>query len=484
MTTVSREEKREYLVVSVLERGEEIFAEWKRSSLSSKKIVAEIERTIEKRKKKNSPKNRMEAFAYLCALEKRISERYSNFLACFFRYFSWKRETEAIKRLRLALSVPSNRALREALEIEANLTSDIDIDDNIDELDTTSGGKKGSKKENGKESDAELEKGEEKSKEAEESSQNEPDTEADKKKESEKDAESELFDKPDEKEVGRGDKAYGQKVGADEATVISEEAFENSKNIQDGDKLKIEIEEGKSESSSQRENNYNPNAEAHKESTQKSESKEDLRFLDDELIGYRETPEELFGSKNDLLTNGGRESSANDGKIVIEQNLNPDKPNAQANEIKQNDIGHLYDKNLSDASMAGRVQVGNNTAQRAQSQTQAQPQAQTQNKVNAPKNEPSGKINDNSNQEKDNLEISEQEENELRRNISEALAAEPEFIARYIEASVDAVKAEQVAIQNDKVQISILEARGDDAPIAVEKNDNASSFVAPHEIKK
>lgn len=462
---VNAEEKIEYFVVSVADRSEEIFNIWKGQSLSSKKIVKEVDAAIARKNAKLTPRNQIEAYAYLCALDRRVSERYDSFWRSILHYFAWKRETQALNRLRFELKLPKGKSLREAIELEAERMSALELDELVDEL-NSSGKKKG--KDN-----AEAEKGEEAldSDEAkgEELDAKKDDLTAEKDAEAQEEATTDAEKKFDTEATLVTDEALSATQGADAESQVAESVESYTEEIKAESVETGEMLEGEalsSEDRAQKQNDYTPDPSLERVAPEEKTSAKDLRFLDDELIGYRETPEELFG---DAVPE--REATK------VETNAQISAQNSEQTQANAKDMGFLYDKGALSANLARDVGT---SSPNTMANTERERAAQRINKPESVQKEADLKQDASDSR----LEISEQEENELRRSISEALAAEPEFVARYVEASVDAVNVNQMAIQNEKMQISVIEAKAEAAPIEAEREANAGALAAAQEIKK
>lgn len=75
---------------------------WKEGGYSSRKVVKEVTSIVGK------GVYSVQSCAALLALENRIAERYSSILTTLLHYFSWKRESSLLNRLKGALKIPRN----------------------------------------------------------------------------------------------------------------------------------------------------------------------------------------------------------------------------------------------------------------------------------------------------------------------------------------------------------------------------------------
>ena len=131
---------------AVIYRGYAIYDEWLKNKLSSRKIVESVENAVYAIAKKKTKSASAEALSYLFALDMRIRERYKSILHCIFRYFSWRRETGALKRLKDIFNIPEEGDIRDAIEIALKaIRESIDAEDIEDSDDEIHGGKKNGK---------------------------------------------------------------------------------------------------------------------------------------------------------------------------------------------------------------------------------------------------------------------------------------------------------------------------------------------------
>ena len=89
-----------YTVDTVVRRGHRIYDEWETNNESSRKIVSDVENAISDVRQNGTRAASVQALAFLFALELRVHETYRSILRCLLCYFAWRRETRALKRLK------------------------------------------------------------------------------------------------------------------------------------------------------------------------------------------------------------------------------------------------------------------------------------------------------------------------------------------------------------------------------------------------
>lgn len=133
---------------AVIKRGYAIYDEWLEKKPSSRKIVESVENAVCAIAKNKTKMASVEALSYLFALDMRIRERYKSILHCIFRYFSWRREIGALKRLKDILNIPVGGDIRDAIEVALQaIRESIDAENIEDSDDETHGGKRNGKSE-------------------------------------------------------------------------------------------------------------------------------------------------------------------------------------------------------------------------------------------------------------------------------------------------------------------------------------------------
>ena len=133
----------------VIERGYEIYDEWVKHRYSSRKIVRFTERVVASLQAQRASAVCFEALSCLFALDIRIQKKYNCFLKCIFSYFSWRRETCALKKLKRCFSIPNrNQNIPAAIEVELQRWSqNLEVEKHSDEDDTIRGGNSSEKNE-------------------------------------------------------------------------------------------------------------------------------------------------------------------------------------------------------------------------------------------------------------------------------------------------------------------------------------------------
>ena len=128
---------------AVIKRGYDIYDEWLEKKPSSRKIVDSVNSAVRAVKENKTKAASLEALAYLFALDMRIKERYKSILHCIFRYFSWRRETNALKQIKGIFHVAESEDIRTVIEIVIqNIRENIEFEEIDDADDEIHGGKK------------------------------------------------------------------------------------------------------------------------------------------------------------------------------------------------------------------------------------------------------------------------------------------------------------------------------------------------------
>ena len=138
----------DYTGDSVINRGYKIYDEWKAKRLSSRKIVASVERAVFNIEQNKSKAASIDALSCLFALDLRVNEKYDTFWKCLVHYFSWFRENSALKRLKVSFHISDDEDIRTAIEIELQrLRENIETEESEEGDDETHGGKHNGKSE-------------------------------------------------------------------------------------------------------------------------------------------------------------------------------------------------------------------------------------------------------------------------------------------------------------------------------------------------
>ena len=107
-----------YTSNSVIERGYAIYDEWNHRKYHSRNIVHAVQTAVALTNAIRTTASYSEALSHLFALDLRIKERYDTLIKCMFRYFPWRRETAAFRRLKGMLKLPEGKDMRDVIEIE------------------------------------------------------------------------------------------------------------------------------------------------------------------------------------------------------------------------------------------------------------------------------------------------------------------------------------------------------------------------------
>ena len=300
---------------TVIGRGYEIYSEWKTKRVSSRRIVSLAERAVSSAKVKNTYFAYIEALSCIFALDMRIKERYKSILRCIFRYFSWRRESGALKRLKLSIHIDESLDIRTAIEVELQrLREKLECEES-DDGDDVKGGKR-----NGKSEEAAA--SEEKQTEEEAKENPEADELADK-EEAEKDSnekeENSIEEAPHEEvseEIGEINETAElqqnevEKTATNEKTELAEENNENLKEENNMSDLESEMNTNKKEDAKV----YNDAVDSPPlyEETVRERSSEQTPFIDEmiidnmvkgdkNIVGYQQIDEIDRNKKADIL---------------------------------------------------------------------------------------------------------------------------------------------------------------------------------------
>ena len=103
---------------AVISRGYAIFDEWAEKKLSSRKIVDSVNSAVGAVKQNKTNAAISEALSFIFALDLRVNEKYGSFWNCLIHYFSWRRETGALRQYKNTLHITEKTDIRTAIEIE------------------------------------------------------------------------------------------------------------------------------------------------------------------------------------------------------------------------------------------------------------------------------------------------------------------------------------------------------------------------------
>ena len=132
---------------AVLRRGYEIYDEWTDNGVSSRGIVGAVKCAVDSIGAERDGCSHTEALSYLFALDLRVREKYHTIFRCLCSYFSWRRETCALRDLKGILNLSDGDAdVRAGIEIVLQrLREKLEDDESADGDDETHGGKRNGK---------------------------------------------------------------------------------------------------------------------------------------------------------------------------------------------------------------------------------------------------------------------------------------------------------------------------------------------------
>ena len=425
----------QYSADAVLARGYTIYDEWIEKRSASRKIVAYVELAAKNAKQNNGIAASIEALACLFALDIRIKEKYKTILQCILSYFSWRRETRAFRLLKGAFYIPdSNEDIRAAIEIELQrLREKLEKEDADDEDDTVRGGKR-----NGK-SEEEPAVGEEK---AQDQAPNEKNEDVSDIEETKKSAEEKIEENPDP--IQREEQTEEIKAEQNSEEAPNEDA---QASVQEDKEQAKEVQEIKEEN--------NSSVEKSESSTDKSKETKTYndvidspplyeQSLDDE--SWRDTKSFVDEVIIDNIIKGkedaARQNPLEEAKQVRDVNRAENAITQNREENKSTDKNaYLYDKMVTSDKGAAKIaemkstQIGasaqsSNTAEKVQGAEDLRVPLQ--------------------------VDITLDQENEMRREISSSLSAE----------AIQAIYESQASAMREQLTIASAEL-GMDAPVEI-----------------
>ena len=308
--------KGKYTADSVIGRAYRVHDKWVEKKYSSKKIVESVEEAVADVKKKKTRSACINALVCLFALDLRIKERYNNFFRCLFSYFSWRRETRALKLLRDTFKIPTDEGdIRTAIEVALQrLRETINAQDTEEDDDETHGGKRNARAE---EKAAESEE-KQQDQVSDETAENTADAKENKNASEEKSEElaqkapddnnaEELAEKQDVKENAQAE----QKSSAlDEKQEVKQEKNTEFKNENNGPGESSELSTDKKTQQNIYNNTADPLPPNGAESEQKSE---EIPFIDEVIMDNMVKGEEDYVRHNpldDVRQSGGADAEA------------------------------------------------------------------------------------------------------------------------------------------------------------------------------
>ena len=425
----------QYTADTVLSRGYTIYDEWNAKRSASRKIVACVELAAANAKQNKGIAASMEALACLFALDIRIKEKYKTILQCILSYFSWRRETRAFRLLKGAFYIPdSNEDIRAAIEIELQrLREKLEKADADDEDDTVRGGKR-----NGK-SEEDLAAAEEKAQDQATNEKNEDASEIEEKKES---AEEKIEEKPDpiqKEEQIEEIKAEqnAEEAPSEDAQISVQEDKEQAKEVQEiKEENNSSVEKSESSTDKSKETKtYNDAIDSpplYEQSLDDESWRDTKSFVDEVII------DNIIKGKEDAA----RQNPLEEAKQVRDVNRAENAITQNREENKSTDKNaYLYDKMVTSDKGAAKIaemkstQIGasaqsSNTAEKVQGAEDLRVPLQ--------------------------VDITLDQENEMRREISSSLSAE----------AIQAIYESQASAMREQLTIASAEL-GMDAPVEI-----------------
>ena len=240
---------------TVIHRGHMIYDEWVANKLSSRTVVARVENALSIMQLNKTQAASADALAFLFALDLRVQEKYHNVIRCLFSYFSWRRETRALKNLKGIFNISdSNGDIRTAIEMALKkLREKLENDEADNGDDETHGGKRNGKSE--EEAVVAEEKGEEQ--ESEEKAEEAVDAEEEKEASDEKTEDTSEPGQSEEPLKEDDTQLQLEEVMPEEAVILSNEEKE-----QVNEETKSELKEENNGSDKQSEPSTDKKAEA------------------------------------------------------------------------------------------------------------------------------------------------------------------------------------------------------------------------------
>lgn len=464
-------DRKQYNGDEVIERGYEIYDEWKVGRLSSRRIVIFVERVISIFRVKRRGGAFIEAVACLFALDMRIKEKYSSLLRCILSYFSWRRETRALVVLKGALNIPLGETdIRAAVELVlVALREDIDGDETEGSDDETRGGKR-----NGK-AEEELTDAEEKQQDKASEDAAEEITDSEEKEEaSEKNAEDISEDAPENEPTNEDDKERQAETSPEEAEVEAQENAEpkeqEEKEAKSDNKEENNGPDGESEPSNDKNkttNTYDYAADFLPISEQPEQGKptaDKISFIDEVII------DNMVKGKADFITHNPlddiRAAKDNGSPINDTASQTPDKVEKTDKDDRLYDVKPTNGKETSEAK-ADNTPKKTEPGPKAESTAEQKPGA-AQNTSQNPQSIASldQKVEDH--RVPLQVDITESMENDMRNEINwgitpEAVDAIKNAQSEYMSQQLAVAYAEAMALR-EQVNISNTEL-GMDAPV-------------------
>ena len=428
----------EYTADDVIKRAYAIYDEWTTKKSASRKIVSYVEVAVSYVKQNKETTAVLDALACLFALDKRIKEKYSNIIRCLILYFSWRRETHALKHLKNTFNISDSiDDIRTAIEVELQRIREKIKEESDEGDDEAHGGKR-----NGKTNIEELaqrEKGEENpGVEASEESSSKEDKKEDVEEKTEKAAK--------ETTVNDSEKNDEQKENTESPETKNEDKIRDEKALHknEGDTQLKEEKDGKLEKSAPRTDKaqdskaYNDAIDStpiHEKSSSEKSS-ENKSFIDDVII------DNMVKGKEDIVGHNPLEEA----KQVRDVNRTEDYVMQNRDENKSTDKNaYLYDKMV--MSDKGGAHPAAKIAETKSTQVGASAQSSKE----------TVKVSD----VKDlrvplQVDITIDQENDMRRDISDNMSEE----------AIKAIYEQQASAMREQLNIASAEL-GMDAPVEI-----------------
>ena len=429
----------QYTADAVLSRGYSIYGEWIAKGSASRKIVAYAELAVANAKQNKGIAASMEALACLFALDIRIKEKYKTILQCILSYFSWRRETRAFKLLKGVVNIPDNNEdIRTAIEIELQrLREKLEKEDADDEDDTIRGGRR-----NGK-SEEEPTVGEEKAQDQATNEKNEDVSEIEEKKEPAEEKTEENPDPIQREEQTEEIKAEqnAEETPSEDTQISVQEDKEQAKEVQEiKEENNSSVEKAETSTDKSKETKaYNDAIDSpplYEQSLDDKSRRDTKSFVDEVII------DNIIKGKEDAV----RHNPLDDAKQVRDVNRAENAITQNREENKSTDKNaYLYDKMVT-SDKGGAHPVAKIVETKS---TQVGASAQSSNE--------SVKVSD----VKDlrvpfQVDITIDQENDMRRNISDNMSEE----------AIKAIYEQQASAMREQLNIASAEL-GMDAPVEI-----------------
>ena len=418
-----------YTADGVIARGYEIYDGWNDKKYSSRQIVSDINSVIANAKNKKSYKTSIESLAHFFALDMRLKEKYTGLLKRIFSYFSWRRETRSLLALMQVLNIPRSMDARTAIEVELKkILEEIGKEEVEEEDDETRGGKK-----NAKMQDDAAAKKEEQEKTADDSAKDNSELEGEEDTE-EKSEELQDEQLPEERVEETVEEAQSLDIQEEnpELTVSAEDIL-TKEELSTDNKVENSGSNQINEPSNDKKieaKTYNdaidyaiPLGNESRESSKESGSSYIQEFIWDELI-----KEQREASQNDSQGAGKDEKTADKNEnSTARQNEDNNKSDKDA---------HLYDEMMKNDKGDPSAENQNVKAPKTEAKAEAKPEAKAEDDTKQiKKEEPKVQIDNTEKHEaikndfKDlrvplQVDLTQDYENELRREISNSMTSE------------------------------------------------------------